>query len=514
MNAVLSFWKRPQQYQAIGLFVFLAIPAILFYIFIGQIWLAASFLVAMALVVSFFRMTDSTVGNAGGAENWRLFSLCLAVGFISTTIGGEGRLFPATADWVVRDSVLHDLVSRGWPFVYRLDGVDWMLRAPIGMFLIPALVGKLLGLYAANIALWAQNSFVIGIIFWTICKSSSFSRSVVVLVVLCLFSGWDVVGALVVSGIHDIVLHTPLPIPADIGWWSGLFQYSSTMTLIFWVPNHALAGWLFVALLLLWDRGEIRISALMIGALLATLWSPFALMGAMPFLLKAGVEALWQRRVAISDFGLPIIVAALSIPFIIYLASDTSGVPKGFTAETGAASGFGIIYFIFELFEVFPFILFNLLRRSRGIAFSDSTYFLALLTLLMIPVYKIGGENDFVMRASIPALAVMGITTGHTVFDILCDRKPLPLIAAAVLVSLSAFTGFDQIWHIMILPNRGISTCNFVQAWRQDIPGLVNTSTMAPYLANESNVKKWLRPDKPEIYVTSAITGPCADQRL
>jgi hypothetical protein len=149
----------------------------------------------------------------------------------------------------------------------------------------------LFGLYAAHIALWIQNGFALGTIIWILCRAATIQQSLILTTVFCLFSGWDVAGWLIIDGVHYLAFHQPTMFPADIGWWNGLLQYSSTVTLILWVPNHALAGWFFVALLLLWEQRRLRISALMMGALLTALWSPFALMGALPFIGKAGDPA-------------------------------------------------------------------------------------------------------------------------------------------------------------------------------------------------------------------------------
>jgi hypothetical protein len=502
--------KWPSNTEAFGVVAWLLIPAPLFALFIGQIWLCAGLALAGIGAIPLIQLAD---GDAAGALRHRtLLPGCLALAFILTMIGGEGRLFPATTDWIVRDAVLHDVVIRSWPFTYRLGNDNWMLRAPIGMYLIPATVGKLFGLYAAHIALWIQNGFALGTIIWILCRAATIQQSLILTTVFCLFSGWDVAGWLIIDGVHYLAFHQPTMFPADIGWWNGLLQYSSTVTLILWVPNHALAGWFFVALLLLWEQRRLRISALMMGALLTALWSPFALMGALPFIGKAGVEALWQRRFGAGDFAVPILLFCLTIPLLQYLTSDTGGVPQTF--EAPVESRFAPVYVIFMAVEVVPFVVFNFIGRRHQGGFSHATYYLAVAVLFAIPFYKIGSGDDFVMRASIPALAIVAITTGYTVSGILARGRPWPVAATVMFLGLSAFTGLGQIWHVLTAPNNGISTCDFVQAWRQDEPGTINNSSMAPYLAEESHLPASLRPAHPQIYPTSPDTSPCKSQRL
>jgi hypothetical protein len=77
-------------------------------------------------------------------------------------VAGRGRaLVLRTPDWQVRYAVLRDLTLDPWPFAYQVGPRTLILRAPVGVFLFPALVGKL-GLGAAQQALLAQNTVMLG----------------------------------------------------------------------------------------------------------------------------------------------------------------------------------------------------------------------------------------------------------------------------------------------------------------------------------------------------------------
>ena len=280
----------PRGGEAAAILLLLALPAALLCAFLGNPALGAG--VALAAVPAFALLRGSGGGapDAGGGRGLWLASAAAAL--LLTTLGGEGRLLPATPDWLVRDAVLHDLVAQRWPFAYRVDGADRVLRAPLGLYLLPALAGKVAGLRAAHLALWAQDTVALAVVLRVFCASGSRRRSLVVLAVFCVFGGWDMVGTLAVAARHTLGDGAPFAIPDDIQWWDRLFQYSSVLTLVLWVPHHALAGWFVAALLLLHERGQLRVGALMAGAGLSVVWSPFAAMGAAPFLLKAGVAAL------------------------------------------------------------------------------------------------------------------------------------------------------------------------------------------------------------------------------
>jgi len=160
---------------------------------------------------------------------------CLLIGFALMMSGGAGRFFYANIDWQVRDAVLRDMRINPWPFVYAPDEI---LRAPIGMYLVPALVGKALGQSGADLALLVQNGTLTGLALAIASSLFDGPRSRMIgLAVFLAFSGLDIVGQAVVGHLGAV---TPT---AHLEGW-GPTQFSSTMTLAFWVPQHALAGWL------------------------------------------------------------------------------------------------------------------------------------------------------------------------------------------------------------------------------------------------------------------------------
>jgi hypothetical protein len=489
---------------------FLAFPSLIFYFFIGQLWAAACLGLALYIALPAFKTNQPLASSLTAARVART-GACLACALVLTTLGGEGRLLPATHDWFIRDAVLHDVTVQPWPFEYQVFGQDYVLRAPLGMFLAPALVGKLLGVYASYLALWAQNTLGLFLALWIFTETFKLSRGLAVLITFCVFSGWDVPGALITSSLKAAVTHAAFSLPADVGWWAGMFQYSSTITLAYWVPNHALAGWFVVALLLLWERGRIGISALMIGAGLSFVWSPFALMGTLPFLAKAGLEAFRKNSIGLRTIG-PVVLCALALlPLYAYLSSDTESLPHGFQPWTAA---FWLLYVLFISAEILPFAFLNKRFGRTGEGFSHSTYIVALVVLVLLPFYRLGGGNDLVMRASIPSLAILAINTGHTVFDCFSSLRPMRIVAATLVVGLGFLTGINQTWHILTAQNAGISACDLINAWDQDPRSL---PSKASYLASLPKIPQPIRPilssiDKPDLVTIDCATAQISRQ--
>ena len=73
----------------------------------------------------------------------------MATGFGLCLLGGQGHLLYAAEDWLIRDAVVADLSASALP-AYAWNGATWVLRAPLGMYLLPGALGRLAGLGAAH----------------------------------------------------------------------------------------------------------------------------------------------------------------------------------------------------------------------------------------------------------------------------------------------------------------------------------------------------------------------------
>jgi len=319
--------------------------------------------------------------------------ICFAVAAILLLLGGEGRLFYATADWQIRDAVLADMGNHRWPFDYWLDGRAKMLRAPVGMYLLAALVGGASQL-GRDWALFAQNSLVFALI---LAQGSALFEGrrarLVALIIFVTFSGLDVVGTLLfqlfIGGAEW----------AHIERWSVIYQYSAHITQIFWVPQHALAGWTAALTYLLWRRKLAPIGLFAASVPLVALWSPLVLFGALPFAVIAGLRALrtgeWNGRDVLSCA----LAALLALPALIYLSADAASVGSGYRPPLLLS------YILILLIEIVPFLVPLLLDRSRKT--DRATVLIAGGCLFLMPLWGIGSNNDFQMRASIMPLALL-----------------------------------------------------------------------------------------------------------
>ncbi len=380
---------------------YLAVPLVIFLAGWFEMWAAVPLVACVA-----YALKPLLAGHPAAAARLPVtrlqLSVALAVGCAWTVCGGIGHWVFANADWHLRDAVLHDLVAGRWPVGYGVvGGKVSLLRAPLGYYLPAALLGKWGGLLAAHAAL-AAWTMIGAALFLLQVLSLTPSRAGVALsvaAVIVLFSGMDVIGYLWraphLAAHWDITRH--------LEWWADSYQYSSMTTQLFWVPNHALGGWLTIGLLSRGERDTPLDSMLPMIVVAVALWSPLAALGAMPFVL-------WKRCAApaclIRGYGRR--RSRWASRSAAYLTLDAGRIPRGWTLGRSGTGLPGIATDLLHQAQFFAleagFIGFAILaiRRSSQVA-------LALGVLALLPVASFGAANDLVMRASIPSLAVLAI---------------------------------------------------------------------------------------------------------
>jgi hypothetical protein len=273
------------------------------------------------------------------------------------------------------------------------------------------------------------------------------SAALVAVIVVVFFSGADIVGNLLNDGPR---FRSDWDIPMHLEWWAGSYQYSSMTTQLFWVPNHALGGWLMIGLLYRCDAETDLQLLLPILTVAAALWSPLTALGLVPFVTWRVVQDFLKRGMRLLDprIWLPALIVGLAIS--AYLLLSVADVQRGSSLEGWASgdAGMSILrqaqFFILEAGLIGLAI--SLIRRS-----SDLMIALGLLALL--PAVHFGPGNDLVMRASIPALTVVAISA----FLALLDQKVQAKISRkkaflAGLLLVGAMTPIAEISRAIILP--------------------------------------------------------------
>ena len=383
---------------------------------------------------------------------------CFLIALALLVLSGEGRFFYANADWQVRFAVLRDMGTHPWPFVYTARPAPDLLRAPIGMFLAPALVFKALGPRAADIALLLQNTTLVALLLALGSLLFSNRRARLIgLTVFVLFSGMDAIG--------DLLLQRMLT--GHMEDWNGI-QYSSTITLLFWVPQHESAGWVGAVGYMLWREGRLPLAPWLALLPLTALWSPLGLLGAMPFVALAGLRTLIARALSLRDFVAPAASLFLCMPSLIYLAAAGDEVGLHFQPIPF------LQWLLFQSLETLPYLI-PLAIAGCATRFGRESLCLAFAWLMLIPFVQIGWSTDFMMRGSITALTLVAVMVSDHIAQEGAMRRWLVIV-----IAIGSLTGLAEIRRALVEPPAPEVQCSFFKAWDQTFGAYPKGSYLAP----------------------------------
>lgn len=402
-------------------------------------------------------------------------AVCLGVAIIVLLLGGEGRAFYANPDWQVRDAVLADLASNPWPFAYRVEGADYLLRAPLGMYLLPALSGKA----ALDTALLASNAIRLGALLalGSVLLETRAQRWTALIVVLA-FSGWDAFG---------VLLHAAAGVPEawdHIEPWNAGLQYSSTLTVAFWAPNHGIAGWACAVTFLLWRRGFAPIGLFAATIPLVAFWSPLAVMGAVPFALYAGIDVLRRRDFGWADVAFAALAVAIALPSLAYERLDPASVPMH-VRQIALVNWMGIAVEMMAIVAI-PFRSRFFAREARGVMI------LIAACLVAMPAWQIGSSADFQMRASIMALTLLAVFWSEALARAGAARTGSRASAAllAGVLMVGAITPALEVKRALAEPAAPAPRCSLAGVWNRQSGLIVPYGT---YLARLDRLPPMLR---------------------
>jgi hypothetical protein len=363
--------------------------------------------------------------------------LCMMV------ISGIGRIGYQRADWFKHNSILHDLSTMDWPVAYG-SGPDACLSYYVAYYLPAAQIGRWSDVDTASLALFVWSAIGLGLAAAWVLRLVG-SRSWLVVGAWLVLSGLDIVGFGLFGGV-----------PRDqMQWWAEFAQYPSNPRLLFWVPQHALSGWIATAIFVDWL--ERHRSLLMVGlcAAMAALWSPFITIGLFPLALFGAVRVRFKDA-----FTVPNLVAAPPLLFVCvaYLRSvPLTEIPREWCWENLGWRGALEFWLVFCLLEFGIFLALYLLlwRRSGPEVFHRAEWtptWLAAVgsTLLILPLYRLGMYNDLAMRASLPALFMLWIVLLRVRWPAAWRAQPVLTQALVLCLALGAFQPVSDITEQLV----------------------------------------------------------------
>jgi hypothetical protein len=376
---------------------YLSLPLLVFFVTFTAKPLAI--VAPMAILLALWRVRPSDMGV--GLCRKRLI---LSAGFSALfLIGcGYGPVGGRSWDWLKHFALINELADQQWPPVRTDTGT--FLRYALGYYMFPGLLAKWLGKTGDDVFVFLQTWMGLTILLMLLLQKTSPQKPLVFVSVFLLFSGPDFLASKALYQAFDPFAHHE--------WWARLFAYEGHATLFLWVPQHALAGLLGIAILLPAEKPPPSSYALLGTSLL--FWSPFAAIGLAPFAAAAVLQAI---RPAMKNWSDLLCGLLTGIPLLVYLSSGSAEIPHGWNWELPQWSF--MHYLLFLLLEC------GLLLLALRVSGWKYLYQPALVmsVLIMLPLYRVGLFNDFTMRACIPALGLLALAAARALSDTLNWRS-------------------------------------------------------------------------------------------
>jgi len=469
--------------------LYLGIPVIIF--FFGFLNIFAGILSAAAFIAACFFVFRDT-GRSGSGLNavkvpWKFLIFTALLALFVSVFTGVGEFFVWTAeDHPVRRAIMRDLVEYNWPLIYDpstqtnpevIEAIrgrgSYMLVYYLTYWMPAALIGKIAGFTAANAALVIYNS--IGIVLIVLAMASYLKRtSYATIVMLICFSGLDVIpymirnitGTEMIWGFEGYVKH--MSMISDIYSLMNVF-------------NQCIPTWLIVAVIL--NLKDSRTLGFWGGLLFA--YSPWGTIGLIPVAL---CKIITDRKIKNVFTAANLITPVLSLLIFgsFYLASSGGTDVKGFTLSFFRADGdsFGVFllsYLVLILTEVGMYVLILFKRQKR-----NPLFWVCIGELLLLPLYKISGPNDFLMRGAMAPLFVLCVFTAQKISEITAEnillkrKKQKRPVKATIRIAAAS---------ILLL-------MSFYVTW--EMTAIILSSSLAPYLVKSYGLSEDMIPPRHE----------------
>lgn len=381
------------------------------------------------------------------SENLKKTAIIVAIVAAWVYLSGIGTLVFQNTDHNCRNAIFELLVEKNWPVkgTITIDGTTSTrgLIYYIGFWLPAAFVGKHTTLNIGYLfqVLWA----ILGILafYYLVCAIRK-KISVWPLIAFIFFSGLDIVG----YHLHGISLND-VSLTKHLEWWTT-FQFSSFTTQLFWVFNQALPIWLI--LLLMYHQKNNRFIIILLG--LAMLYGTLPFIGLIPFAAYFIFSRKYGNTVSFSrewwkcwckdTFSPENIIAGgiTGIVSFLYLSGNASGQLIATGTEEMDLRGFLFMYIITALVEFIPYFI--LIYKKQK---TNPLFYIALGTLLICPLIRVGSGQDFCMRASIPALVILFLMVLKTFEEVLAKRTYKILIPLCAVYLIGAVTVQHELLH-------------------------------------------------------------------
>ena len=406
--------------------IYLCVPLILFLSFyLNSVAMISGVLAISVILYLIFKSSGNTHFKLEKMSLLLIFFISALWVFLS----GIGGYFYQNTDWHMRNAILHDLINYSLPVRYD-NGTALVYYS--GIMLPSAIIGKLFYFvtknteYAFSVGNFANYLYCLfGIILVAlnlteIAKPKNIRKLLLILCVMCLFSGMDIILSFLMG--NQVTLGT------HIEWHYPGLQFSSNTTLMFWVYNQCITTWLITLLIY---KKPFALQNFAFWGVLSLFFAPFPFIGHAIYMSGLCIYFVFKNLknrhynlIFKKIFSVQNILSMLILlPFVYtYYSSNV------ITSSAGTKiliSPFVILFFLIEC-GIFLLLIYKKYRRNI-------IYILTFISLYIIPHIAMYDSTDFCMRASIPALFITMIMVIKFLLD---ENVKYKILRIVLLISL------------------------------------------------------------------------------
>lgn len=423
-------------------YFYLYLPLLIFALNWFNIWFAILF--AGVLVFGFIRLLahNKSITAFANRDLKKVVSFTALVALIWILPSGMAGLGYQNYDFEKHNAVLKDLIQKPWPVIY---GDNIYLIYYMAFYLPAALVGKIFGswwLTHAAFFAWTFCGLMLSLLWFVRSLPKKFFY---LLALFPLFSGMDALGFYLIQGyIPNLGDHWE--------WWSRFAQFSANTTLLFWVPQHAMAAWIGAGLILEAYEDQTRLPTLGLVVAPMVLWSPFVTIGLMILVLPLLVTHL-KRFLSLENLLLAPLVAASCA---IFISGNALKINHGWLLSDYDFVNKWPEFVLFFLLEFLVMAVLGLLIMWRSRTYENKNFrqfindhalfFYVMAGLIFCTSYNMGAANDLTMRASIPLLFVFWLFMAKFIVALTeqMNRKSFAVVFFILSILLGSFTNISE----------------------------------------------------------------------
>lgn len=399
---------------------YLTAPLVLFCLGYLKWYVAVVVLIALGfalLAVERENCKDNLIGHCTIGQMMGISILSLFICFVS----GIGGYWSQSYDWIVKNPLLNDLTLSPWPLMIDFAEADADIQSLCGdgkvgfvyylfYYLPAAWVGNLFGSTSVSrlaLFLWSAYGLVL-VLCWFLRWLSpegtiNRRKSLFALLLFVCWGGMDIVGMCFKVLYFGREIPSLSSLPLLDSWSLPFFMYHSSLASLYWCFNQCIPLWLIT--MMIFNCCEHRFVLFLYS--FTILYSPWGAMGLLPIVVALCLNEMKQRGWAeiksllnFANVGFPLIL--LVVVGSYYASNKTPIAEKGFIWQFWELGEWIGVYVVFILVEIGAYVWMMREEVKHNLLLVTT-----IGTLSIIPLYKMNYANDFVLRASIPALIIL-----------------------------------------------------------------------------------------------------------